>query len=164
MDTIATFQMRYSCREYLDKPVPRELLERIIDAGRRAPSARKVEPVFYVVVTDSGMRHQIAQVADFGRFIEQAGACVLVFSHDTKYFLEDGCLAGANILLAATALGLQSCWVAGHGKPYAATIAELVGVPGDAKLIAMLAIGYAKEPGRQPEHKPVKDVLHWEKF
>ena len=164
MDAIATFQARYSCRDYLDKPVPRELLERLIDAGRRAPSARKVEPVFYVVVTDGGMRHQIAQVADFGRFIAQAGACVLVFSHDTKYFLEDGCLAAENILLAATALGLQSCWVAGHGKPYAATIAQRVGAPADVKLIAMLAIGYAREPGRQPEHKPVKDVLHWEKF
>jgi nitroreductase len=164
MDAFTTFQSRYSCREYLDKPVPRELLERIIDAGRRGPSARKVEPAFFVVVTDAVMRHKLSQIAEFGRFIAQAGACVLVFSHDTKYFLEDGCIAAENVLLAATALGLQSCWVAGHGKPYAATIAELVDAPGEAKLIAMLAIGYGKSPGRQPEHKPLKDVLHWDKF
>ncbi len=164
MDAFTTIQGRYSCREYLDTPVPRELLERIIDAGRRAPSARKVEPVFYVVVTDGATRQRISQVSDFGRFIAQAGACVLVFSHEAKYFLEDGCIAAENMLLAATALGLQSCWVAGHGKPYAASIGEMVGVPAEAKLIAMLAIGYGKQPGRQPEHKPVKDVLHWEKF
>jgi nitroreductase len=164
MDIFTAIQARYSCRDYLDKPVPRELLERIIDAGRRAPSARKVEPVFYIVLTEHSMRQRLAQIADFGRFIAQAGACVLVFAHDTKYYLEDGCIAAENILLAASALGLQSCWVAGDKKAYATVVAEMVGAPPGAKLIAMLAIGYAREPGRQPEHKPLKDVLHWEKY
>lgn len=164
METLAAIHARYSCREYLDKPVPHGLMEQIIDAGRRAPSARKVEPVFYVVVSEPAARKRLAMTVDYGRFIEQAGACVLVFSHDTKYYLEDGCIAAENILVAATALGLQSCWVAGDKKPYCSAIAEMVGVPADANLIALLAIGYAKTPGHQPEHKPLKDVLHWEKF
>lgn len=164
MDTIAAINARYSCRAYLDKPVPRPLLEQIIDAGRRAPSARKVEPVFFVAVTEPARRARLAELLEYGRFVAQAGACIAVYSHPTKYYLEDGCIAAENILIAATALGLQSCWIAGDKKEYAGQVSQLLGVAAEDKLITLLAIGYAKEPGRQPEHRPLQQVLHWQQY
>jgi nitroreductase len=164
MDAITCINSRYSCRDYLAKPVPRELLEQLIDAGRRAPSGRKEEPVEFVIVTSQEMRDYLARTTSYGRFLTQAGACIVVIAREVTYFLEDGCNAAGNILLAATALGLQSCWVAGDKKSYAGEILARLGVPSGYRLVAMLAIGYGRVPGQQPEHRPVKQVLHWETF
>ncbi len=165
MDTLTAIQTRYSTRQYLpDRPVPREVIEQIIDAGQRAPTARNVQPWDFVVVTDRALRQRIAELAEFGRFIAQAPACIVVLCKETKYYLEDGCAAVENILLAATALGVQSCWVAGDKKPYAPQIAQMVGAPETHKLIALIPIGYAAVPGRQPPRRKLSQVLHWERF
>ena len=119
MDTMTCISTRYSCREYLNKPVPQELLAELVDAGRRAPSGRKEEPVEYIVVTDQTSRDALAQLTSYGKFLTQAGACIVVIARPVTYYLEDGCAAAENILLAATAQGLQSCWIAGDKKPYA---------------------------------------------
>jgi nitroreductase len=140
------------------------LLEKLVDAGRRAPSGRKEEPVEFIVVTGQTDRDFLAQTASAGRFIAQAGACLLVIARDATYYLEDGSAAVQNVLLAATALGLQSCWVAGDKKSYAGEILRRFSVPAGYKLVAMLAIGHALKPGRQPPHRPLAEVLHWEKF
>jgi nitroreductase len=164
MDAITCINSRYSCRAYDQKPVPRELLEKLMDAGRRAPSGRKEEPVEFVVVTDQATRDWLAQTTNYGKFLSQVGACIVVIARDVTYFLEDGCAAAENVLLAATALGLQSCWVAGDKKPYAADILRKLSVPDTYRLVALLAIGYGKTPGSQPAHRPLSQVLHWEKF
>ena len=164
METIDCIQSRYSCRDYLPRPVAREMLERLVDAGRRAPSGRKEEPVEFVIVTDQATRQFIADLTNYGKFLAVAGACVVVIAHEVTYYLEDGCNAAENILLAATDMGLQSCWVAGDKKPYAGQILQRLGVPAGYKLVTMLAIGHGREAGRQPAHKPLDHVLHWEQF
>lgn len=164
MDAIECINSRYSCRDYHPQPVPRELLRKLVDAGRRAPSGRKEEPVEFVVATGRTDREFLARIASAGKFIAQAGACLVVIARDATYYLEDGSAAVENVLLAATALGLQSCWVAGDKKPYADDILRHFGVPAGYKLVAMLAIGYARTPGGQPPHRPLDQVLHWEKF
>ncbi len=164
MDAIACINTRYSCRSYLPKPVPRPLLEQLLDAGRRAPSGRKVEPVEFVVLTEQSSRDFLAELTTYGKFLSQAGACVVVIARDTKYYLEDGCAAAENILLASYALGLASCWIAGDKKSYAPEILQRLGVPSGYKLIAMLAIGYPAAPGEQSQRRPLEQVAHWERF
>ena len=164
MDALTCINTRYSCRSFRSDPVPRELLEQLIDAGRRAPSARKEEPIDFIIVTDPSTRAYIAELTNYGKFIAEAGACIVVVSKETPYYLEDGCIAAENILLAATALGLQSCWVAGDKKPYANDIVVKLSAPIGHKLIALLAVGYAQIPGHQPQRRPLDRVLHWDKW
>lgn len=164
MDAITCINTRYSCRNYLSTPVSRELLSQLLDAGRRAPSGRKVEPVEYVVVTDQSTRSFLAQIASNGQFIAQAPTCIVVIARETTYYLEDGCAAAENILLASYALGLASCWVVGNRKTYAPQILQRLGVPDGYHLIAMLAIGYPAVPGQQPSRRPLEQVAHWERF
>jgi nitroreductase len=164
MDAIECLNARYSCRDFHARPVPGELLEQLIDAGRRAPSGRKEEPVEFIVVTGQSDRDFLADIASAGKFIAQAGACIVVVARDATYYLEDGSAAVENVLLAATALGLQSCWVAGDKKTYAGDILRHFGVPAGYRLVALLAIGFARTPDHQPPHCPLTEVLHWEKF
>jgi len=164
MDTLTAIATRHSTRDYLDKPIPREIIEQIIDAARRAPTARNEQPWEFVVITDPAMRQRVAELTDYGKFIARAPACVVVFCKDTKYYLEDGCAATENILLAATALGVQSCWVAGDKKAYSNRIAEMLKVPAGYKPISILALGYAKSPGQQKPRRELAQLLHWEQF
>ncbi len=164
MDLFEAINNRASVREFQPNPVPRELLQQLADAGRRAPTARNLQPCEFVVIIDSSMRAKIAEITDYGKFIAQAPACIAVYSRDTKYYLEDGCVAAENILLAATALRLGSCWVAGDKKPYVDKISALLQVPSQYKLIALLAVGYPKAVVPPKARRPLSEVLHWEMF
>jgi nitroreductase len=164
MDAMEALRTRQSIRSFLDKPVARELIEEIVDAGRLAATARNVQPWEFVVVTDPEMRRQIADISDYGKFIAEAPVCIVVLCEDGKYYLEDGSAATENILVAAHALGLGACWVAGDKKPYAGKIVEIVGGPGSMRLVASVAVGYpAESPGRASK-RSLKEVLHWEKY
>ncbi len=163
MDAMQVLVSRRSVRKFKSKPVPRELLEAIVNTGRLAPTARNVQPCAFVVVTDSGLRAALTEINEYGKFIAQAPACIVVLSQPTKYYLEDGSAATTNMLNAAAACGLGACWVAGDKKPYAARIVELVGAPPDMRLVAQIAVGY---PDETPaiEKRPLAEVLHWEQF
>ena len=105
----------------------------------------------------------VAAITDYGSFIAQAAACIVVLCKETKYYLEDGCNASQNILVAARAHGLGTCWVAGDKKPYAERIRRMVGAPDGYKLISLLAVGHPAEEPRK-DKRPLASVLHWERF
>jgi nitroreductase len=163
MDTIEMLKTRRSVRVYKREPVPRGIIEDIVDCGRLAATAVNIQPWEFVVVTDREARRRIAKITDYGGFIADAPVCVVVPCRDTKYYLEDGSAATENILLAARAHGLGSCWVAGDKKPYAAEICRLLGAPPGYKLISLIPMGYPAESPTKSK-RPLSDVLHWEKY
>jgi nitroreductase len=123
-----------------------------------------LQPWEFVAVTDQGMRRRIADVTDYGKFIADAPLCIAVFCRESKYYLEDGSAAVENILIAATALGLGSCWVAGDKKGYADTVRELLSVPAGYRLIALVPVGYVEGEVRPKEKRELREVLHYERF
>ena len=163
MDCIEALKTRRSVRAYTGELVSREVIEDIIDCGRLAATAINIQPWEFVAVTEPAMLRAIAGVAEYGRFIAQAAVCVVVMCKDTKYYLEDGSNASQNILVAARAHGLGSCWVAGDKKPYAERVRKMLGAPEGYKVISLLAIGPTAEE-THAEKRPLSDVLHWEKF
>ncbi|MFH1071009.1 MAG: nitroreductase family protein [Candidatus Glassbacteria bacterium] len=165
MDTLEAIKARRSIRQYESTPVDWRDLEQVVDAGRLAATGRGVEPWEFVVVTDSARRKELAGICDFGKCIAEAPACIVVLCRDTKYYLEDGAAATQNMLVAAAALGLGSCWVAGDKKPYAERIVKLVGAGAGFRLVSLVAVGYAS--AEQPPRKckrPLAEVLHREMF
>ena len=163
MDAIEVLKTRRSVRAYSSEPVPKSIIEDVIDCGRLAATANNRQPWEFVVVKEPAMLRQIAGITDYGKFIGEASACVVVLSKDTKYYLEDGSAATENILLAARAHGLGSCWVAGDKKSYAQDICRLVGAPLGYKLVSLIPVGHPAETPEQPK-RPLSEVLHWEKF
>ncbi len=164
MDVLEAIKSRRSVRRFKSDPVAEDLIVQLIDMGRRAPSGRNVQPIEFVVVREEKDRARLAQICEYGKFIAESPVCILVYSADTKYYLEDGCAAVENILIAATGLGLGSCWVAGDKKPYTAEIDAVVGSPAGFKLITLIAIGYAVQTPQSREKRPLEEVLHWGRF
>jgi len=155
---------RRSQRTFLNKPIVHTLLEQIIDCARYAATARNIQPWEFIVITDDKIKERIADLAPNGKFIAHAAACIAVFCQDTKYYLEDGCAATENILLAATALGIGSCWVAGCKKPYVEDIRSILSVPQECKLVSLISLGYCEGQAPFPSKRPLSEVIHWEKF
>jgi nitroreductase len=165
MDALEVLRARRSVRRFQPQAVEREKIEAIVDCARLAPSANNLQPWEFVVVTDQRKREDIAKLTDYGKFIREAPVLLAVFCKDTKYYLEDGCAATENILLAAWALGLGSCWVAGDKKPYAEEVRRLLGVPEGYRLVSLVAIGYPVDvPKGHIFKRDLREVLHWEKF
>ncbi len=164
MDAIEALRTRRSCRKFAAKEIGRDVVETVVDAGRLAATARNEQPWEFVVVTDAAVRRQIAAMTDHGPFIADAPVCIGVLAKQTKYYLEDGSAATQSILLAAHALGLGACWVAGDKKAYAPKVVNALGAPADMNLVALVALGWPQGPLPNTQKRSLRDVLHWEKF
>lgn len=166
MQPLELITKRRSIRLYKDKAISKGDLEKIIDAARFAPTARNIQPWEFVAITKQEMLKKIADLAENGRFISQSKACIAVFCSDTKYYLEDGCAATVYILLAARALGIGSCWVAGDKKHYSQDIANLLNVPNSYKLVSLIPLGYPESSSefRIIDKRALKELMRWERF
>jgi nitroreductase len=166
MENLELLKFRRSVRAFSNKKISRSDLEKLIDSARFAPTARNVQPWEFVAVTHKHKLAELANLAENGRFMAAAAACIAVFCVDTKYYLEDGCAATCNILLAATALGIGSCWIAGDKKPYCQEVNILLNAPLGMKLISLIALGYPQdeETFKIIEKRSSQELLHWEKF
>ncbi len=165
MNTLDTLKKRRSCRIFNAKGIAGDVIVELIDCARLAPSARNVQPWEFVAVTKRETLQKFGSMAENCRFLADCPCCIAVFCLDTKYYLEDGCAATENILLAAADLGLATCWVAGDKKEYCMDVMKLLAAPRDMKLVSLIAIGYSdKIPETGPAKRCVKEVLHWEKF
>lgn len=154
---------RRSIRNYTSQAVPRTIIEDIVDCARLAPTAMNEQPWDFVVITDRNFLQQIPPMLGHAEFIANAAFAVLVLSRETMYAVEDCCAATENLLIAATAHGLGSCWIAGTKQAYAPVVARAFGAPEDCHLISIVSFGY---PAEVPmvEKRSLDEVIHWGKF
>lgn len=164
MNLFQAIKQRQSVRTYNNEEIAKKDLEKIIDSARLAPTARGEEPWEFVVVTEKKKLREIGNFAQNGAFIKNAAAGIVVISRKTKYYLEDGAAATQNILLAATALGIGSCWIAGDKKPYAEKILALLEVPAGYNLVSIISLGYPEDKLKSQVKKRVEEVIHYNKF
>ncbi|HDZ62433.1 MAG TPA: nitroreductase family protein [Nitrospirae bacterium] len=177
-----TIKKRRSVRSYLSKPVPRDILNTIIEAGNQAPSAMNSQPWRFVVVEDGSLKQKLLQAAlpnakqvlehvkeidpsryelIIKRYDEMKdpiyySAPAIVFIIGSGRYADNSCpLACENIMLAALSLGIGSCWV-GFGSMVtedAGIRAELV-LKDDDKIYGPILLGYPDVYPEAPEKKP----------
>ncbi|MEM2100427.1 MAG: nitroreductase family protein, partial [Thermoproteota archaeon] len=122
MDTFECISKRRSVRSFLKKPVPKELVNRVLEAALMAPSAGDIHPYRIVVVTDEDKIRRIAEAALNQTFISQAPIVIvyLVSLEEASaygkrgielYSILDVGASMENLMLAATSLGLSTCWI-----------------------------------------------------
>ncbi|HHV72109.1 MAG TPA: nitroreductase [Clostridia bacterium] len=176
MDVITAIKERWSCRNFLSKPIEEEKLNLILECGLAAPSPANKQPWEFIVIKDEGIKTEIRKLAEKAKekmtaaggwdwiarfkidFIEQAPVLVAVVGDPAKtgaeQFLpgrgegyEHACAAAVqNMLLAAHALGLGSLWLSLFDKP---DLLDLLKIEKDKNLIALVCLGY-------PAGKPAK--------
>lgn len=152
--TTKSIRERRSIRRYRDDPIPQEVLMDILDCGRLAPSAHNSQPWLIGAVDNPDLCGALADLAENGQFIRWAPVCFAVFTRSSEtYYLEDGCAATMNIILAAAAHGISTCWVAGDKKSYVHEVRKVLNVSDSYSLVSLIAAGYSEHtpsPGKLP--------------
>ena len=161
MEALEAIKKRRSVRKFTGASIPREDLEKIVDAGRLAATGSNRQPWDFIVVTDGEMIDRLIVV---GKWMKKAAAIIaVVLDPYSRWWVEDGSAAIENMLLASTALGYGSCWVEGDALPHEEDFKVLLGVPKGKRLLALIPVG-VPETWPTVEKRPLEDVLHWEKY
>jgi nitroreductase len=141
MDVFEAVQERRSIRNYQDKPVEREKMEKILEAGRLAPSAKNLEPWRFIAVTDAAKRKALSG-GTWAKFLAQS-PLVIVACGDKKaspdWYAIDVALAVENMVLTAVGEGLGTCCVGSFNEK---DVKALLKVPENFEVLVMLAVGY----------------------
>jgi nitroreductase len=163
MDAQECMKTRRSIRAYREAPLPRAIIEDIVDCGRLAATAMNNQPWAFVVVQDKALRFRIQEILGHAEFVRQAPCLIVVFYRQIDFAVEDASAATQNLLNAAWANGLGSCWIAGKGMDYAPRVAALLQAPQDFQLFSIVSIGHPAESPKT-EKRPLSEQLHWERF
>jgi len=163
MDLFDAIEKRASVRAFVKCEVPEADLLRIVDAGRRAPSGYNRQPWEFILVRDSETTAKLGKIQGC---IAGASAAIAVVMDEaaSQYWKEDAGAAIENMLLAAVALGYASLWVEGYVLMHEQYGKQVLGVPTDRRLLAILPIGKPAGTPAQAPKKPLAEILHREQY
>ncbi|MDQ7795090.1 MAG: nitroreductase family protein [bacterium] len=158
MEIREAIRERRSVRAYRPDPVPEAALEAVLEAARLAPSGSNRQPWRFVVVTDPRRRVALVGVARGQRFVGEAPVVIAavalepdrVMSCQVPAYAVDLAIAVDHMTLAAVAEGLGTCWIGSFDQDQAR---ELLNIPPDRKIVALLPLGY---PADRPAPKKRK--------
>jgi nitroreductase len=151
-------------REFEDRPIPEDLLDRIVEAGRLTASSMNLQPWHFVVVTSrDGLRELGAQIST-GRYVATSAAAIVVgYEIDSEYGVSDASRAIQSMILVAWAEGVGSNWTGFGGLD---RVAAQVGLPDTFEALAVVPFGYPKRKlGKgKKKRKPLAEVASAERF
>lgn len=165
MNVVTTvIKSRHSVRKFKHDPIGDLVIQDALECAALAPTARNVQPWLFGVVRDKQMLQNIAGLAANGTFVAGCAACFAVFCEKKEtYYLEDGCAATENLILALQAHGVASCWVAGDKKEYADPVRKMLNVPDTYTLVSLVAAGMPAEI-TIAQKKLLKKIHFFEQF
>jgi nitroreductase len=170
---------RQSDRKYSDTPVEKEKLDRIVEAGRMAPSACNAQPWKFIVVNDKDLIAGIAEAASakligMNNFVARATAIIVIVRENPNfsskvgatiknkdYSLIDIGIATENICLQATAEGIGSCIIGWFDEK---EIRKLLSIPKSKRVELLITLGYSLSEHREKRRKPTDEVISYNKY
>lgn len=171
MDVWTAVITQRAVREFSDRPIPDEALDRILEAGRRAPSSKNTQPWEFVVVTDADRLRELSRVGRYAGHLAGATVAVFFVTEDPPNpealakILYDVGHATQSMMLVGVELGIGSVHAAVYDR---AAAARLLGLPAGRRCDFAISLGYPARPGllEQPRRKvprtPLVELVHRE--
>ena len=188
-NTYETILQRRSIRRFQQKPIKLNLLKKMINAARLAPSAANLQPLQFIIVNEKKQCEQIFETIGWAGYLpnwtpnkdEQPTAYIIIISKDTnnKWNIRDASLASENIVLTAESENIGSCILLNFKKE---KIREILKIPKKLEIDSIIALGYKAEKSiaenmkdsvkywkdkKQVLHVPkrkIEDIIHINKF
>jgi nitroreductase len=163
MEVFEAVRTVLAVREYQDKPVPAEIVQRIVEAGRLTGSSMNRQPWHFIVVQDRDTLRQLGALAKTGPYTGQAALAIVVVIQRTPFSVSDGSRAIQSMMLTAWSEGVGSNWVGFMGMT---EVKKLLGIPDNLDVLAIIPFGYPARPvGKgKKNRKPLSEVAHLERF
>lgn len=171
MEVIEAIRRRRSVREYRGDPIPPDVLERVTDALRLAPSACNYQPWRFVLVAEPDLRRDVAAACHEQMFVADAPVIVVgcalpgaAYQRMGEYWNSadvDVAIAIDELTLAAAAEGLGTCWIGSFDEK---ALKRLLRIPAEAKVVALTPLGFPRHPSllrpvKPDERKPRGEVF-----
>lgn len=155
---------RRSIRAYLPTAVEPEKVEKLVRACFYAPSAMNKDPRSLLIVDDREKLDALSAAHPYAAFLKQAPlamiVCALPEKTSLEFFIDDCAASTENILIAAKAMGLGSCWCGVYHTERTAAIAALFDVPDGVIPYSLIALGYPAAEGKVPSRELEAAVHH----
>ena len=163
MEVFESVRTVLAVRSYQDKPLPPDVVTRIVEAGRLTASSMNGQPWHFIVVENRDMLRRLAVAARTGPYIAQAPLAIVVVIDRTRFAVSDASRAIQSMILTAWSEGVGSNWVGFVGM---LDLNALLGIPDTLDVLAVLPFGYPVQPGGQGKkrRKPASEVVHRERF
>ena len=159
-ETLQDLKERRSCRSYLPDPIPEDVLDQILEAGSFAATGMGKQSPIMIAVTDKAVRDELSAMnaAVMGRdgdpFYGAPVVIVVLADKKVPTYLYDGSMVMGNLLNAAHALGIGSCWIHRAKEEFASErgqeILKKLGIEGDYEGIGHCILGYPAKPAADP--------------
>jgi len=167
VDVFEAIKARRSVRAYKKDPIPKEVLVKILDAARLAPSASNHQEWRFVIITDHEKRQRMMQAANNQKFVGEAPAVIACCAETDEHLMRCGQLAYTidlaiaidHITLAAVAEGLGTCWI---GSFYEDQAKVVLGIPDAVRVVQLLTIGYPADSPRPKSRLSLDEIVCWE--
>ncbi|MFP4023820.1 MAG: nitroreductase family protein [Thiohalospira sp.] len=178
-DFLKVIQNRQSDRSYLTKPVEKEKLHRILEAGRLAPSACNAQPWKFIVIDDQELKYKIAdctssKILGMNHFTKQAPIHIVIVEEkanftsnagslikDKHFPLIDIGLTAEHICLQAEAEGLGSCMIGWFDE---AKVKKLLNIPKSKRVPLIITIGYPAKEKREKRRKSLDKIVSYNSY
>jgi len=159
---------RYSVRAYRSDPIENEKLQEVLEAARLAPTAANRQPFQLVVMHTAGREAELGRIYRRPWFV-QAPLVIAVCAISSQAWVREGdrfnarlidsAIVADHMILAATNLGLGTCWVAAFNVEAAR---EVMRLPEEAEPVIFTPLGYPADVPGLKERKPLTDLVRYE--
>jgi len=172
MELLEAIKGRRSIRAFKSQDVPEEIVEKLVDAARHAPSAGNIQPWEFVIARKPDTKKKLAQAAHQA-FVEEAPVVIVVCADEnrssmgygnrgkTLYCIQDTAAATQNILLTAYSFGLGTCWIGAFNEDEAS---RALNAPKGIRPVAIIPIGYPNRTPLPRGRRSLSQIIHYEGF
>jgi len=176
MDVHEAIRVRRSVRAYSSQPIPPDVLERLRQALRSAPSACNLQPWHFIFVADAALRRQLAHAAFDQRWMADAPLTVVACGFPERAYRHMGgygnsvdvdvAIAVDHLTLAAVGEGLGTCWIGAFRED---EVKRLLTIPANVKVVAMTPLGYPASPEllsplENSRRKPAREIFSADRY
>jgi len=164
MSLVDVILNRRSIRRYDQKEIPKDVLDKILEAGRQAPSAVNRQPWHFVVLTDYEIKKELSKGL-FNRHVKNSPVTVVGCAStgllDRRWSIVDTSIALQNMVIAAWAMGVGSCWIGDFKED---KVKKLLKIPSKWKVVALVSFGYPAQKSKPRRKKPLEEIVSFNRF
>jgi nitroreductase len=162
MGIFDTIKDRRSIRSYKDERIPKDEIEKLLEAARLAPSAGNRQNWKFIVVENEQIKSQLVTASNNQAFVGTASHIIAgVGDSAQKWHQVDLAIALEHIVLEAVELGLGTCWIGAFNED---EVKRILKIPQDKKVVALLTVGFPAESPSVRPRKALEEIVAYNEY